>query len=246
MPNIIQVRRTLLKAPAVIIPAGLGLQTALGSFWSLNNTLADSTGNVTDLTNNNAATFVSTPGSGFNAVAQVANFVNSSSQYLSHANATGLNIVGVDFSLQAWVYPTGNSQTVLSKYSGGFGNVEFLLTYNFGTGPSNPFAATVGNYSAITTSNRTASAWHHCVLTFNFTTKATILYVDDGVAASSTGSGTGPGGTSQFNIGANGSPGSYFSGNIALVGIWRNRVLSAGDVTALYNGGAGLSYAGMA
>src|SRR6185295_4889701 len=63
----------------------LGLQTNLGSFFSLDNTLNDATGNVTALTNNNTVTFVSSTPSPIAAVTNSAKFVSASSQYLSHA-----------------------------------------------------------------------------------------------------------------------------------------------------------------
>lgn len=249
MPLLQRKRYLNLNHAGVYAPAGsssLGLQTNLGAFYSLDNTLSDSTGNVTDLTNNNVVTFVSPPGAGLSAVSQCGNFVSGSSQYLSHANDTNLNIVGQDFSLQCWFYTTGNTVTFVSKNSGGFGSIEYALSYTFGTGASNPVQGAVGNYGALTSANVANSVWRHVILTFNNTSKATVLYVDGASAATSTGSGTGPGGTSQFNIGATGGPGTYMNGNLALVGVWKNRILSAGDVTALYNSGNGLSYAAMA
>lgn len=229
------------------VPAGsgLGLQTNLSSFFSLDNTLADATGAVTDLTNNNTVTFVSPPSS-LPAVTNCANFVSASSQYLSHADATGLNVVGVDFSIQLWVYPTDNTRTFLTKNSGAFGSREFRVSYTFGSGATNPIQSVVGDYSSLTTSNYSTNAWHHVVLTFNNTSKATVLYVDGASAATSTGSGTGPGGTSDFRVGASGDLAQYMSGNICLVGVWKSRILSAGEVTQLYNSGNGLSYAAMA
>ena len=46
-----------------------------------------------------------------------------------------------------------------------------------------------------------------------------------------------------FQIGKLGGRGLYFDGRVAMVGLWKNRVLSADDVTALYNAGAGLAFA---
>jgi hypothetical protein len=223
---------------------GLGLQTSLGSFFSLDNTLADATGAVTNLTNNGTVTFVSPPGGGLAAVTNCANFVAASSQYLSHADATGINIVGVDSSIQFWYYATGNSNFFASKSTGGFGSREFQISYGFGTGSANPVSTDINNGTAAITANVSNSAWHHYVLTRNNATNGIIVYIDGSSAA--TASSGAAAGTSQLNIGANATPGNYWAGNIALFGVWRNRILSAGDVTLLYNGGAGLSYAAMA
>jgi Arm domain-containing DNA-binding protein len=54
-------------------------------------------------------------------------------------------------------------------------------------------------------------------------------------------------GTSNLVLGADAAgTGQFLTGNLCLFGTWRNRILSASDVTALYNSGNGLSYAAMA
>jgi hypothetical protein len=222
----------------------LGLQTDLGSFFSLDNTLADATGNVTDLTNNNTVTFVTPPGAGLAAVTNCANFVGSSSQYLSHADATGINTAGISFSLQVWVYATTTASNLSSKDGGGFGSREYTLRCPF-SGGSVPFRAETNNGGAITSANLAGSTWRHVVFTYNASTNAMVLYVDGASAATGSSSADGAG-TSTLYIGADSTPGGFYTGNLALYGTWRNRVLSAGDVTALYNSGNGLSYAAMA
>ena len=244
---LLQKKRYRPTVAATHVPAvggSLGLQTNLGSFFSLDNTLADATGNVTDLTNNNAVTFVSSAPTPIAAVTNSAKFVAASSQYLSHANATGINVAGIDFSIQVWVYPTGTGQ-ISSKTTGGFGSREYDLIRPFVTGTNDPCRAEINNGGNITSGSVTTSAWHHLVLTYNNSTNAMILYIDGSSAATGTSS-SDAAGTSQLNIGAGPAPSNYWSGNMALYGTWRNRILSASDVTALYNSGAGLSYAAMA
>lgn len=225
---------------------GLGLQTNLGSFFSLDNTLADSVGAVTDLTNNNVVTFVTPPGAGLAAVTNCANFVAASSQSLTHADAAGLNVAGVSFSLQAWVYYT-TANFYLTKNSGGFGAREYNAKMGFvSSGNQAGFnTGDFGNFNSGT--NLSGSTWLHIVDTYNVATRLREIYVNGSFANSSTASTNHPAGTSTFCIGADsGGAGNFFGGNIALVGTWVGRVLSAGDVTLLYNGGAGLSYAAMA
>lgn len=221
----------------------LGLQTSLGSFWSLDNTLNDATGNVTALTNNNTVTFVSPPGGGLAAVTNCANFVSASSQYLSHVDATGINVAGIDFSISFWFYATTNNKYFFSKSTGAFGSRECEALQVFGSAFTIRFS--VNNGTQLNSANTSGSAWHNCVITWNNTSKAQIVYIDGASSGSGTGSAN-PTGTSQLNIGADAAPANFFGGNIALFGIWRSRILSAGDVTLLYNGGAGLSYAAMA
>lgn len=243
----IPTRRPLLYTPPVVGGGGgLGLQTNLGSFFSLDNTLADATGAVTDLTNVNTVTFVS-PGGTLTAVTNAASFTAASSQRLTHADATGINVAGINFSVQVWVYPTSNTAAVIHKSSGGFGSREYYLRRLFATGSSDPFRVNINDGSGVDldTANNSPNAWHHIVLTYNATTNAAILYLD-GASADTDTAANDPAGTSALSLGSDSTPANYFSGRMALFGTWRNRVLSAADVTALYNGGAGLSYAAMA
>jgi concanavalin A-like lectin/glucanase superfamily protein len=232
--------------PGLPVAASLGLQTNLGSFFSLDNTLSDATGNVTDLTNNNSVTFVSSSPAPPAAVTNSAKFVGSSSQSLTHADATGLNIAGINASVQIWFYSTGNTISLLRKNSGGFGAREYGITYSFGTGPTNPVRVVTDDNNNINSSNTPINAWHHVVFTWNNTSKALVCYLD-GTQFSSTTEVNVTAGTSNLVLGADAAgTGQFLTGNLCLFGTWRNRILSAADVTSLYNGGAGLSYAAMA
>jgi hypothetical protein len=253
LPALILPGRTLAQSPVLPGPGlpvasggALGLQTNLGAFFSLDNTLNDDTGAVTALTNNNTVTFVSSTPSPIAAVSNSAKFVAASSQSLSHADATGINVAGIDFSLQMWFYSTGNNMTMASKDTGGFGAREFWWQYTFGTGSSNPVFIQMNSGGSISSANIGNNAWRHAVFTYNATTKGGILYLD-GASAGSFTYANNPAGTSTLYIGAhgNGGPANFWTGNLSLFGVWRNRILSSGDVTLLYNSGAGLSYAAM-
>jgi len=234
------------KKPAVAGGGSLGLQTNLGSFFSLDNTLTDSTGTVTNLTNNNTVTFVSPPGAGLAAVTNCANFVSASSQSLSHADTTGINIAGINASIQIWFYSTISTVSLASKADGAFGSREYSIGYSFGTGGSNPVTCATDDNTTRSSSNTPTNAWHHVVFTWNNTSKAFVCYLD-GSQFSSTTEASATAGTSTLFLGANSTgTGGYLDGNLCLFGTWRNRILSAGDVTLLYNSGAGLSYAAMA
>lgn len=249
-------------APAIILPklvraqggmgpgpgtphsaGGLGLQTDLGSFFSLDNTLADATGNVTDLTNNNSVTFVSSAPSPIAAVSNTAKFVSASSQSLTHADATGISVAGINFSLSFWMYDASNGTNVLAKGTNSFGSNEYRF--------DRPFAANLRfelNNSGVFGPGGTivGSAWHHVVVTFNNTSKAAVMYVDGSQVATNTYGGSSAAGAGTLWLGSNYAGSSFFDGNLCLFGTWRNRILSAGDVTLLYNSGNGLSYAAMA
>jgi hypothetical protein len=237
--------RGLLYSPPVA-SGSLGLQTNLASFFSLDNTLSDATGNVTDLTNNNSVTFVSSTPTPPSAVTNSAKFVGASSQSLSHADATGLNIAGINASVQIWAYMTGNTVSILRKNGGAFGSREYGIRWGFGTGVANPVRIDTDDNVVRDSSNISNSTWIHIVFTWNNTSKAFVCYVNGSQYSSTTESNV-TAGTSTLFLGADAAgTGGFMTGNLCLFGTWRNRILSAADVTALYNGGNGLSYAAMA
>lgn len=236
--------RGLLYNPPAAAAGSLGLQTNLASFFSLDNTLADSVGAVTDLTNNNSVTFVTSP-TPPSAVTRSANFVSASSQSLSHTDATGINIAGIDASVQVWVRPTGNTKQVVSKNGGAFGSREYNITYGFGDGTNNPIRIVTDDNTTRDSSNTAINTWKHVVFTWNNTSKAFVCYLN-GSQYSSTTESNATAGTSTLYLGATGGGVAAFDGQMCLFATWRNRILSAADVTALYNSGNGLSYAAMA
>lgn len=220
----------------------LGLQTNLGSFFSLDNTLADATGNVTNLTNNNSVTFVSSTPSPIAAVSNTAKFVQSSSQYLSHVDATGINVAGINFSLQFWFWDNSNGADITCKGANSFGNNEYRVERPFASVPK----LEINNAGTLdATGSFPNNVWRHFVFTFNNTTKGGIMYID-GVSVGTKTWGSGAVGTGDLRIGSNYGTSGFWNGNLCLYGTWRNRILSAGDVTLLYNSGNGLSYAAMA
>jgi hypothetical protein len=236
--------RGLLYKPPVAGGA-LGLQTSLGAFYSLDNTLVDATGNMSDLTNNNSVTF-SSPGGTLTAVTNAAIFASASSQYLSVAAASAINMGSTSFSVQLWYYNTGGGGAIPINKRVGFGNGDFQTSSTFTGGASAVNWRSQSDTGTVCNSgNLSQNTWHHYVYTYNSTGNAQFLYVDGSQVDTNTG-GSVPSGTGNLHIGANNGPGSYVDGRIALVGLWKGRVLSSSDVTALYNSGAGLSYAAMA
>ena len=82
--------------------------------------------------------------------------------------------------------------------------------------------------------------WHHVVLTRNSTSGQVQVYLDNSTAATGT-SDIGTKTTSFSSIGRiPGSTAGFFNGSLDEFGIW-NRVLSASEVSVLFNSNAGLS-----
>jgi hypothetical protein len=229
------------------VPAGgggLGLQTSLNGFWSLENTSwTDDTASATTLTGTASPT---------TATGIVGNGVslNGSTQFLSASSNANIVSSGGSISVQCWVnIPSAGTfvgARLFSKANAAFAQDEW------GFGNTGNWTFTVWNTSSssstASSSVAASSGWHHLVGTFDSGTGVGVLYVDGSVS----GSGLTLGGTlnssssAPINIGR--IPGSILSAaaTIDQCAFWKGRVLSAGDVTALYNSGAGLTYAAMA
>jgi hypothetical protein len=236
------VNRRIIMTPALASGGGgLGLQTNLSAFFSLDDT-SDATGNVSNLTNNNGATFV--PG----IVGNCVNLVSASSQNLFHVAVSALQVGAVDFSIQCWFNAISSlAGNILDRSNGVFGQREYWLDIEFSG--ANKFGfnliASSGSSQVLLANSFggvSASNWYHVVFTFNNTTKAMTIYVN---TVSDTTTFT-AGGTVVGNTNSDFIIGNGVNGLVDQVGIWKNRILSPSDVSLLYNGGAGLSYAAMA
>jgi hypothetical protein len=228
----------------------LGLQTNLTAFWSFEDTSwTDDTGNGSTLTGTGS------PASSSTAPAKVGNYLSlNGSSYLSAGSNTNLVTGSGSFSVQCWVYtpaPPG-AGGFMNKDNNVFGQKEWSLGTRFTS--ANKWDFTVYNTSttqfpATSTTTVATSTWTHLVGTFNSSTGAVLIYVNgsvDGSGATLTGTVQSTA-SAPFNIGRlAGGTGIANGHRIDQCGFWKGRVLSASDVTALYNSGNGLSYAAMA
>jgi hypothetical protein len=218
------------------------LKTGLISLWEFETTgWADAHGT-------NTLTGVNSPTTTTGKVGNGAHIVRASTQALTHASNSDLQVGGgQDFSIALWINfdsgPGGHS--IAFKSAGGSGNQEWSLeTANDGTG--NKFHFEIFNASSVsdelfstTFGNPAASTWYFVVMTFNGSTGLMTLSVNAGTRDTFTSAKTIPNTASGFNIGA-----GDFDGIIDQMGLWK-KVLTTGEETQLYNAGAGLSYAAM-
>jgi hypothetical protein len=167
---------------------------------------------------------------------------NGTNQFLSRASNSTLQVGGTSFSISCWMNATEVTSYagLVTKWIGGT-TKEFALIKNANT--VQMYIYTTGNNGiGSTTATINSIAWYHFVAVIDDTTKTFTLYTN-GVAGSPVSySGSITSGTAPFNIGVD-SP-SYFNGSIAGVGFWK-RALSASEVTALFNSGAGRTYASL-
>ena len=220
----------------------------LVSYWKFDESSgnAEDSHGANDLTNNGVATF------GAGKINNATDLEAGSSQYFSIADASqsGLDITG-DLSVSMWVnfetIPTATDYAyVVKKINGGRAYHWYQLDEG-GTQKMVLELSTDGSDSPSVNVAWTPSTatWYHVAFTFEAATSEVKFFVDgsqqsttQSIAASSIFNGDGP-----FQVGAYffNSAGGFFDGIIDEVGIW-NRVLTAGEITSLYNGGNSLAY----
>jgi hypothetical protein len=216
----------------------MALTDNLVSYWRLeeaSGTRVDSHGS-NDLTDNNTVT------SGTGIQGNCARLTEANSEFLSHVDDASLDVGTGDFSLSFWfklsTTTLNATENVIRKWSPGY-VVQFKATnrqIHFFTNDGTT-ATVLSDNNAIPNETTT---WHHCVVTRTGTTGK--IYVDnvDVTASGSTRSGNLDSAT-VFYIGSNGASEEY-NHFIDETGLWK-KVLSASEISDLYNSGDGLSYA---
>lgn len=217
----------------------MALDTNLIAYWKLDESsgnASDATGNGFTASNSNSVGFSTgkiNNGAVFNGVNQIFTYGN--------IGITGSHA----FTISAWIKTTqtSNNRGIVNIGTNSSTNKSFSMT-QYDNGSDHFLKANFwgGGTIAIGETNINTGNWVFCTVTYDGTYIK--LYVN-GSLEDTSGSVIGniTGSTNNY-IGledSSGSNGLYFNGMIDEVGIW-NRVLTADEVTQLYNGGAGLSY----
>ena len=207
------------------------------SLWRLDEasgTRADSIGS-NDLTDNNTVGYQNMGPAG-----TVADFTAASSEslYFSPSSPGVIPSTG-DWSLSIWYKDTGvdyagivgdttAANTGFQLFSRNNNTVDLYVGYTSGEKILNAASVTGG--------------WHNAIFSYNDTTKLVSLVVDNGTPVTDTlGADYNPVTAQRFKIG-NSSRGAAYDGLVGRGGVW-SRVLSAGDITSIFNAGKGKTYA---
>lgn len=166
------------------------------------------------------------------------------------ASQTGLDITS-DIAVSAWLKPesdpvnNGNEFTVVAKFDATGTQRSYIFKYGQQSGNLliGMNVSSDGSSSPQGTINVDlgTGTFKHVVWSWKASTSTLTGYVNgSSIGTATTGTVTSIfNGTSPFNIGN--SPAGAFDGLIDEVGIW-SRELTAGEVTTLYNAGAGIQY----
>lgn len=163
-------------------------------------------------------------------------FARASSQSL---NSTTIPVSALPFTFSCWFYSVtaATTQTLMTMDRTGFADYMELLAHSGGHLMFDAAVASGPNRRAETANSWSANTWHHAAAVAASSTDRK-SYLDADVANAGANSSSVTFGTyNDFNIGryGGGSPGDYFDGRIAEVGVW-NVALDTAEIAALAKG----------
>lgn len=214
------------------------LLDTLISYWKLD----EASGTRNDSQGTNHLTASGAPLGVSGKISNGAQFVAASSQELTLASNASLQ-VSSDFTFSVWVklaaQPVPNA--VIIGKSGSVTGGEYALFITAGSG----FIFFIRDIAVASDYAATGSAiangvWSHVVAWFDSATGQVYIRLNDASTTQSTTAGVISFGSNAFFIGGYSVIG-YSDSIIDEVGFWK-RKLTATEITALYNGGAGLAY----
>jgi hypothetical protein len=214
------------------------LLNTLISYWKLD----EASGTRNDSQGTNHLTANNAPAGVTGKINNGAQFVSASSQYLSRASNSSLQVTS-DFTFSLWVKLTTQINSTILAKDAGTGLEDYSLNYDTTAGfyffLSGPLSvdAQVAHVAGVTANG----VWSHLVIWYDSGTGQVYGRVNDSATAQSTGSLPLAQTTSQFTIGSTGNPANYSNCVIDEVGFWKRKLTSL-EITALYNAGTGLPY----
>lgn len=183
-------------------------------------------------------------------VAASVNFPGDTGKYLTSEGDFPID-AQINYSLAVWIRPT--SLGVPSNPRGVIGkgiNLSVPLTFLIGMAVNYTFDRVEFYHSdglVLTTlpsanSSLTDATWHFVAVTYNSVTTTLSLSINNGTPVTATSVESLQGLASDTLLGFLSSTGfDPFLGQMSLLGAW-NKVLSASEITSLYNAGAGKAY----
>lgn len=226
----------------------MALLDNLISYWSLeeaSGSRADATATGNTLTDN----FTVTQQTG--KIANCAQLTAANSEYLSRADNASLSTGNIDFSVAAWVYLDSIvNGTIASKWVITGNQREYLLFYNnTDHAPNNRFSllvsatgtSTIGIVDATSFGAASTATWYFVVAWHDSVADTINICVNDGTVNSVAHTTGVFDGTGAFDIGRIANL-YFWNGRIDEVA-FAKRVWTAAEITWMYNGGAGRSYA---
>jgi hypothetical protein len=222
----------------------VALSDNLIAYWSLD----EASGNAIDAHSTHDLTDTNTVGAATGKVNGARDFERGNTEVFSIADNDDLSVGDIAFSIAAWVQlesKFADEMVIACKSSAG--NGDWFLHYNDGLDRFQFQVFTAGGFGGSATANAdnlgspSTATWYFVVAWHDPTANTINICVNDGTVNSTSHSGgVGDFASTIFHIG--GDPfANYWDGLIDEVGFWK-KVLSASEITELYNAGSGRDY----
>jgi len=214
------------------------LLTGLVAYWTLNEasgSRADSGTNGFTLTDNG-----STP-SGTGKIGNGAS-MNGSTQFLTRAHNAALSFANTDFTIGTWFNQssTAGVQAIVGKGGAVGTQQDYLLYINAGNANFHTYNGNEGTWRA-NPQVAVSAGWNYLLAWQDVTANALVLQINNGTPVSVVRNGVATSSSSTFSLGMGFASTYFLIGTQDEIGIW-NRLLTAGERTALWYGGAGLTH----
>ena len=234
-------------------PSGNGLLNNLIAYWPGNEVA----GNALDLHTNalhltDINTVTSNPGLVYPLARQ---YTLANLEYHTRAHEALLAAGDIDFTLAAWVrtdtMPPGAAYAVMDKYAAPNGYAIQILGFGIDRFHFEIFnGVSVGTINAVTLGLPVVNTWYLIVAWHDSVANTVSIQADNGIVDSAATTGVPADSGGAFGLGAR-APGAnhyYWNGRIGPSMFWKSvagagGVLTVAQRTALWNGGAGLTYA---
>lgn len=221
----------------------MGLKDNLVSWWTLDETSGtrvDSHG-TNDLTDN--ATVLYGTGKKGNA----ADFETSNSEFLSKTDTADLSFTG-DFSWAGWINLESLTvnQCIVGKWNTSGENRSYAFFISTGAKLRSYISSDGTNAGTtkifFTQTGFSTATWYHLAVAYDASAGTMDYWINGAAQTQLTGHNTSVyDSTASFGLGNSFGDFAYFDGLIDEFAVW-NRLIDGTDVSALYNGGDGLTY----
>jgi hypothetical protein len=229
------------RPPGAIISS---LNTNLVSYWKMDETSgtridSEPTGTPQDFTD------ASSVGSTTGIIGNAGLFVAASTDSISHIDSIDLSVGNIDFSVVLWAKLTTTNalEVLISHWAAASNQRGWYILWDSATSRFKLNVSSTGSDTTTLTASNFGSAttgvWYMIFISHDSVGNTINISVNDGTPDSVAYTLGVKDSTAAFTVGALGSSpgGSYANAAIDGIGFWK-KVLSAAEITELYNGGA--------
>lgn len=223
----------------------MALTDHLVSWWDLE----EESGQRNDAHGTNHLTSVNGVGAAAGKVGQAASFVAASSQYLSRASNSSLQVGDIAFAFALWVYLTdvATPHYILNKRAGAQDEYALLYNNSGGTAYLEWYIWQGASSYRVQIPFSTPGTWVFIVAWFDPTAGRIYLSLNNNTPYSTVVPGGGVNvSDGAFNLGRYAGGGFHHNGRIDSVGYWKGGIPTGTERTQLYNSGAGVRYSDFA